>query len=187
MKLATDRVPTSLSNVFFVKGDLLTHPCDLIVHQCNCLTIAPAGLATDIFKAYPEADLYSKRRPMPGQKIAIEEDRSVPGTCVIVGRVAAIFGQWRPGKVGSRYHYTYPEHPMVETNQRRVFWFQEGLQHMEDQLKDHTTKLQAVKIVAFPYLIGCGLAGGDWEVYLALIADFARRNPQLIIDVVVKE
>ena len=29
--------------------------------------------------------------------------------------------------------------------------------------------------VAFPYLIGCGLAGGDWQSYGAMVSDFARR------------
>lgn len=182
------RIITSLPNVFFVKGDLLTHPCDLIVHQCNCLTITSAGLATDIFKLYPEADLYSKRRSIPNQKLAIPEDRGVPGTCVITGHIAAIFGQWRPGKVNSRYHHAYPEHVLTETNKQRVFWFQQGLQHLEDQLKAQEPRLnmQVVKTVAFPYLIGCGLAGGDWQVYLAHIADFAHRNPQLTIDIIIK-
>lgn len=182
MKLNEGRTPTSLPNVFFVKGDLLTHPCDLIIHQCNCLTTTPHGLAADIFKLYPETNLYSKRRSLDHKNLAIEEDRGVVGKTVIVGMVAAIMGQWRPGKCGSRYRHSYPEHPDVETPQRRVMWFQQGLSDLEKQLK----QMPEVKIVAFPYRIGCGLAGGDWEMYLAMIADFARLNPQLTIDILVK-
>ena len=181
MQLQNDRTPTSEPNVFFVKGDLLTHPCDLIVHQTNCLTTTPHGLATEIFKLYPAADLYSTRRSIDNRNLAVEEDRGIPGTCVIVGRVAAIFGQWRPGKCGSRYHGNYPEHPSIETTQRRVVWFKQGLQDLEEQLRR-----LPIKTIGFPYKIGCGLAGGDWMVYLALVADFARRNPKLTVDIVVK-
>jgi hypothetical protein len=33
--------------------------------------------------------------------------------------------------------------------------------------------------VAFPYMIGCGLAGGNWKIYLGMITNFADRNPNL--------
>lgn len=182
MQLAYDRTPTSEPNVFFVKGDLLTHPCDLIIHQTNCLTVTPHGLATEIFKFHPEADLYSKRRAVDGRNLAVEEDRGVPGTAVITGKVAAIFGQWKPGKCQFQpFNKNYPEYSVVETSHRRVLWFSQGLQHLEEQLKN----LQ-VKTVGFPYQIGCGLAGGEWPVYSGVIADFARRNPRLVIDIVVK-
>lgn len=31
-----------------------------------------------------------------------------------------------------------------------------------------------IKSVAFPYMIGCGLAGGNWETYLGMITDFQK-------------
>ena len=37
--------------------------------------------------------------------------------------------------------------------------------------------------VAFPKYIGCGLAGGDWNMYLQMITSFDDRNPT--IDVVI--
>jgi hypothetical protein len=33
-----------------------------------------------------------------------------------------------------------------------------------------------LRSVAFPHLIGCGLAGGDWAVYERHLKAFAARN-----------
>jgi hypothetical protein len=33
------------------------------------------------------------------------------------------------------------------------------------------------KSLAFPYGIGCGLAGGDWKVYETMLRDWAAAHP----------
>jgi hypothetical protein len=38
--------------------------------------------------------------------------------------------------------------------------------------------------VAFPFQIGCGLAQGDWKVYLKMIKDMARTYQKQVIIVV---
>lgn len=41
--------------------------------------------------------------------------------------------------------------------------------------------------VAFPYGIGCGLAGGNWEEYRTVLEEFAEANPQYAIVIVKKK
>ena len=33
--------------------------------------------------------------------------------------------------------------------------------------------------VAFPHQIGCGLAGGNWATYEAMLEDFAAAHPHI--------
>jgi hypothetical protein len=40
---------------------------------------------------------------------------------------------------------------------------------------DQITELPELKSIGFPYWIGCGLAGGDWNKYGRLLEDFAER------------
>ena len=52
-----------------------------------------------------------------------------------------------------------------EDNQEdREKWFQQCL--------DKLGKLKHYQNFAFPYKIGCGLAGGNWDHYLPMIEDF---------------
>ena len=38
--------------------------------------------------------------------------------------------------------------------------------------------------IAFPDHIGCGLAGGDWDTYLALLTNFANANLDMRVAIV---
>lgn len=40
-------------------------------------------------------------------------------------------------------------------------------------------RLKNVTSVAFPHKIGCGLAGGSWRNYEALLRNFAAAHPQV--------
>ena len=65
----------------------------------------------------------------------------------------------------------YPGPPKYgnDTAALRVRYFREALDRLRDVVGPGS--------VAFPYKIGCGLGGGDWAVYEALLADFAGRIP----------
>lgn len=76
-------------SITYFDGDLLTHPCDLIVHQCNCLTVRNHGLAAVIAEAMPEADIYARRAPVrAGRNLARPEDRGVPARNLVCSRPA---------------------------------------------------------------------------------------------------
>jgi O-acetyl-ADP-ribose deacetylase (regulator of RNase III) len=151
-----------------IKADLLTVEADYIVHQTNCLCIKHHGIAASIFAKYPESDCYSSRTPIGTRNLATEETRDVPGTVKIVGRVINLFGQWSPGKVGA---YNYPSYNPKETSGMRISWFTGGLYQIAKKIKTEAT-------IAFPYQIGCGLAGGDWNTYYGMLVEFARRYPR---------
>jgi O-acetyl-ADP-ribose deacetylase (regulator of RNase III) len=134
----------------FVSGNLLDSNEQYIVHQCNCITTHSKGLSTQIFRAYPEADTYSRN------------DTRKPGTIHVFDKVINLYGQKYPGK--SRSH---------SIAKQRLHWFQKGLFEI--------LELNPVS-VAFPFKIGCGLAGGKWEHYLRLIELFevslCEKNPE---------
>ena len=58
-----------------------------------------------------------------------------------------------------------------ETYDDRLFWFQQCLNEISS-IKD-------LKSIAFPYLIGCGMAGGEWNDYLEIIQNFANQIPEV--------
>lgn len=51
----------------------------------------------------------------------------------------------------------------------RIRYFQSGL--------DEIAKLKPTSL-AFPYMIGCGLAGGDWPTYRKMLEEFAAKMPE---------
>ena len=55
----------------------------------------------------------------------------------------------------------YPGEPKYESYEQRLNWFKSCI--------DKISKIPDLKQVAFPYGIGCGLAGGRWEDYEKLI------------------
>uniref|UniRef100_A0A7S3D223 Macro domain-containing protein n=1 Tax=Palpitomonas bilix TaxID=652834 RepID=A0A7S3D223_9EUKA len=156
----------------WVEGDLLETEADVICHQCNCKTTHARGLAQAIFSAYPSCDIY--------RSIAPKE--RVVGTCVLTapaekdakfGRIGHLFAQDRPGKCrekSSGAQGAFAAHQgLTETSQKREEWFARALSHLEESVSKSAT-------LAFPHLIGCGLAGGDWKRYLQLLTDLSLRR-----------
>jgi len=154
-----------------VKGDILNAEEDYIAQQCNCLTITSHGLSNTIADKYSWGDPYKHRTRMT-RNCAIEEDRDTPGTIRVLRdpkgisskAIVCMFAQWAPGK--PRAFKSYPEWEK-DTYDARVEWFKSCL----DEMKELDTKS-----IAFPWTIGCGLAGGDWNTYRTLIEDFERES-----------
>lgn len=153
---------TSPPNLHHVRGDLLAHDADYIVHQCNCRTTRAWGLAYSLFGSFPHADTYT----LPSDpKIAPMPPKRVPGTLTLHGGpgtglrgVVNLYGQDAPGKAST-----------AETKAQRLTWFQDALLQLAD--------VPDLKSVAFPHGIGCGLAGGAWTQYEAALVAFAGLVP----------
>ena len=62
----------------------------------------------------------------------------------------------------------------------REAWFAQAL----DELARQPAIAQRHQSIAFPAEIGCGLAGGDWAAYHAMLERFARGNPQVRVVIV---
>lgn len=136
-----------------IKGDILKSDKKYIVHQTNCTSQTGLGLAKTLFQEFPHANIYKTRQ--------IDNRKDTPGTIIISGNedryIINLMGQYIPGQTTAR-----------ETAAMREKWFQEGL--------DEMLTIKDPESFAFPYKIGCGLAGGDWNIYKEMIDEFAKKT-----------
>jgi len=138
-------------SVSIVLGNLLDAPELYIGHQCNCITHGHgAGLARLLFDKFPYANTYARRT-----------EPSEPGSYSLHGNgkeerfVVNFYGQYHPGKAKHR----------SDTKGQRLEWL---ISSMDRFVTDCTPSE-----LALPHGIGCGLAGGDWEIYYDALKKFA--------------
>lgn len=86
----------------------------------------------------------------------LRTENSKPGTIDVRGKVINLFGQVNPGHAG---HYR-------DTEVDRLAYFKSCIEELR--------KLDGS--FAFPYKIGCGLAGGDWSSYEPMIRSLSRTH-----------
>lgn len=154
-----------------VRGDLLNATEDYICQQCNCISVRPHGLSQQIALKYPHVDPYSSRRPLGNRNLAVPEDRPVPGSIHVYGsdqvrKVICMFAQYGMGKPGA-YGNTEPD-----SHTDRLRWFIQCLGQIT---------MVRPKSIALPWMIGCGLAGGDWSVYHNILGRWAVGNPEITV------
>ena len=90
--------------------------------------------------------------------------------------VVNCFAQWEMGGPGKYRRVAPPDPAQKDSAAEREGWFQACL--------GHVAKITPpLRSVAFPYEIGCGLAGGKWPAYERMIADFARGNPDVEVTI----
>ncbi len=150
-----------------IDGNLLECDARYICHQCNCVTNGAAHLAQDVFMKYPYADVYSYRSykvqsipiydPPEGERMG---DILIRGNGEDQRYVIAMLAQYYPGFV--RYADSGKDGNEVRRNA-----FAECLNKIAEIPDLHS--------VAFPEGIGCGAAGGDWNLYLQLIQNFSNQ------------
>lgn len=134
-------------------GDLLDCHENIIAHQVNCQGVMGAGLAKAIKSKYPV--VFEKYQS--ACKWSDFKDSSVLlGACQIVEVekdkkwVANLFGQDRYGK-------------------GKQFTDYDALRRALTKLREHAEKHQLS--VALPDQLGCGLAGGDWNIVRRMIEE----------------
>lgn len=130
-----------------IEGDLFQTTAKFICHQTNCKGKMGSGVAKQIRQQYPAAyrqymDLCS------GKKDSAELLGHAQFVCGAEKTVVNMFAQDRYGYDGSRY-----------TNYKA---FEQCLNEIAQYVVHGET-------IAMPYKIGCGLAGGDWEIVYGLI------------------
>jgi hypothetical protein len=111
-----------------------------------------------MFQKYPYANIYRERK-----------EKSMPGHIVVKGNgkdermVINMLAQYYPGP--SKYGN--------DSEEKRLQWFQDCLDEMSELISENVS-------FAFPYQIGCGLAGGKWGSYLAMIENFQKKHKILV-------
>lgn len=130
------------------KGDvLLDSKSDVVAHQVNCRGSMGAGIAKSIRSMYPTTNqIY--RDYCDGMIFG-----SPLGDCLLTKEydryIANIFGQ-------DGYNPT-----SIQTDYRAL---ESGLNFLKEQMKHN-----GLTSVSFPYMIGCGLAGGDIDTVMDII------------------
>jgi hypothetical protein len=144
-----------------VEEDLLNASEEYICQQTNCISTNAHGLSETIRLNF-DIDPYSHRQPLNGRNHAIPKHCDIPGTIKVFsnGKVKVIcmfaqYGMGKPYKYGNNIEDSYA---------KRFLWFKTCLFEI--------SKLRPQSI-AFPYNIGCGLAGGNWDNYLSAIDYFS--------------
>lgn len=132
-----------------VKGDLLQAPENIIGHQVNCQGAMGAGLAAKIKNKYPI--VFEKYKWLV--EYYNDHKELLKGECQLIQvgdskYVANLFGQFYYGRNGK---YT------IYNDLYYALW----------RLKKKAKKNNLT--VALPHGLGCGLAGGDWNIVRNLI------------------
>lgn len=150
-----------------IEGNLLNSDAKYIVHQLNCKTFKSAGLAKQIFTKFSYSNIYLER-----QTSNIEDK---PGNIVIRGNgqdkryIIGIFGQIYPGQPKTNKN-------SMDTIKHRKRYFFEGLKKIAE--------IKNLESIAFPFMIGSGLAGGNWQEYKKLIDKFADFLPSVDVKII---
>lgn len=146
------------------KGDLLKSDVQIKVHQTNCYGVMGAGIAKQIKATYPEVfkqykDCCDKRTP----------DELFGGIQIIKTHndgeyICNLFAQKGYGK------------GYVQTDYKK---FEQGLCLLNRYIRDNK-----ITSIGFPKFIGCGLAGGDWNVIFNLINKYFGDNSKIICKII---
>lgn len=135
-----------------IKGDLIKlaedGEFDVIIHGCNCFHTMNSGIAKYIHKKYPEVYYEDVNKTLKG-------DASKLGTIT-----------WK--KVNN-YNFTvvncYTQYNYGTDRKRYVEYG--AIRSSLKELKQLVSKMDSIGIP----LIGCGLAGGDWNIVKKIIKD----------------
>lgn len=130
-------------------SNLLDVKSGILCHQVNCVGVMGAGIALQIKGKWPEVFKQYKDKC----DLCSEEPRKLLGGVqdILVSHnlvVANCFGQVYPGRNGTMTDY-------------------DAWDKILDNLKDLSNFFSLE--LHFPYMIGCGLAGGDWNIILGKI------------------
>lgn len=134
-----------------VQGDLLESDCNVIMHQCNCLNKMGAGIARQIKDKYPKAFEADYNYPVPLGKDRLGGYSTIVDKGVLIVNLYAQIGYGR----GTRTQYEY---------------FQEALRNALQKIREDDKETK----IGLPYGIGCGLAGGNWNIILGIITEAAE-------------
>lgn len=144
-----------MAKITFHDGDLLDSKCEVIGHQTNCQGVMGAGIARTIRDTWPRVfgqyKLFCVKRRMEG--------KSPLGSCQLVyvddehSRIVAnLFGQEIYGRGKCKTDY-------------------EALRKALHSLANNSFVRKQALSIGFPYLMGCALGGGDWDIVLPIIEE----------------
>lgn len=166
-----------------INADIFDVGAQVIVHQVNCMGVMGAGIAKQIKDKFPSVFLeYHKAVKTLNHNClggCLVSESRIPGL-----RIANLFGQfYYKGFKEDDLYFTDESWKQPEFNSAgeairftnyEAFW--RGLTHLKYELREEEIK------IAFPFQIGCGLGGADWNVIEAMIDSvFEKTNKEIMI------
>ena len=148
-----------------INGNLLDATEQYIAHQTNCFSKTAGGIAQAIFQKYPYSNTYATRT-----------QPNIPNTIDILGNgidqrlIINMYAQVYPGA---------PKYPLSTKDgiEAREKYFYQCLLRI--------SKIPNLQSIAFPFGIGCGLVGGNWENYLGKLTLFEnyieKKNVKVVL------
>jgi O-acetyl-ADP-ribose deacetylase (regulator of RNase III) len=133
--------------LYYKSGDIFNSNADVICHQVNCQGVMGAGIAKQVRTLYPKiytryVQICKEHRGHTLGRIMLDQVNDTRTIC-------SMFAQEYYGR-DKRY---------TDYNA-----FRKCLRCLANNTVPHST-------IALPYNIGCGLAGGDWNIVLPIIKE----------------
>lgn len=136
----------------FCNGDLLNSNANIIAHQVNARGVMGSGVALAVKTKYPEV-FQSYRKFFEEGKLKLGK---VDFAKTNDGKIVAnMCGQDRYGRDGKQY----TDYEALEK------CFDKTARYMKEKNLDS---------IAFPFKLGCGLGGGDWNIVFAMIKEYFK-------------
>jgi len=169
------------------QGDILNRSYyDFVCHQVNCIGKMGAGLAKQIADMYPEVkDGYIAHS-------SIHKPHELLGTCCLSKTISGS-NDWR----GPKYIANLYGQLNIGTNKQQTDYkaLQKAIQDFYKQLSEIIPQKNGYNLseslrIAFPKNMGCGLAGGNWDIVEKIIikeSSFAAYYYNMDLDIYIVE
>lgn len=142
--------------VTFIKGNIFDGFCDVICHQVNCQGVMGSGIAREARARFPVVYKHYANSCCNKQNVLGNID--VIDVCNGHRFVVNMYSQKDYLPRGVK-HTDY-----------------EAFRNCIKKIKEHFYDIRTQITIGFPYKIGCGLGGGDWNVVLSIIEDEFKGN-----------
>ena len=148
----------------YEKGNIVTGNYPVFCHQVNCKGVMGAGLAKQIREKHPHVyteykELCETEKDLLGH-ILLSHGQGLNGRICV-----SMFAQDGYGRDKRYTDYTA---------------FINCLDALAKQMNNYSVE-GYYNTIAFPYGIGCGLAGGDWVIVQGMLEDFAQKVKQRVV------
>ncbi len=142
----------------YYSGDIFHSDADIICHQVNCQGVFGRGMAGQVKKMFPEVEKTYKIITKQWQ------DQAMGKTSELLGRVSA-----QPVKKDGKWFLIANLYGQDDYGKNGVYTDYKALEQAMEEIRNFVEVRKKQEKVAFPYKIGCGYAGGDWEAVKKII------------------
>ena len=159
--------------MIIMEGNLLHTPIQIIAHQVNSIVVMNAGVARQIKDLYPEV-YYAYANYV--KDFTELNDMSPLGECFVQETdderhiILNVFGQESYGR-----DKRYTDYGALKKG------FVNGIRWVRDEYQNGEYYGILQLTIAIPYKIGCGLAGGDWEVVKKILEEIEQEENVLFV------